>query len=120
MLPLVAANALEASSRSNPRITLFETVANFIAAPFSFPKKRREAVEAARFATSARKHLCFRTNRLKCWRRGCATQVKSLRCRDGGFLTWAAKPSVRESPNPAEKIFSIGQGHLCPDRLPTF
>jgi len=39
---------------------------------------------------------------------GLSTQVTSLRCRDGGFLTWAAKPSVRESPNPA-KYCSIQQ-----------
>jgi hypothetical protein len=32
---------------------------------------------------------------------GLCKQVKSLLCRDGGFLTWAAKPSVRESPDPA-------------------
>src|SRR5579859_289239 len=103
-LALVAANALEARSRANPMTRPLETVANFIAAPFSFPKSRRKTVGAARLATAARKHLCSPTNRLKCWRRGCASQVKSLRCRDGGFLTWAAKPSVRESPNPA-KIF---------------
>ena len=33
---------------------------------------------------------------------GLCRQVTSLLCRDGGFLTWAAKPSVRESPDPAK------------------
>src|SRR5579864_1823742 len=113
-LALVAANALEARSRANPMTRPLETVANFIAAPFSFPKSRRKTVGAARLATAARKHLCSPTNRLKCWRRGCASQATSLRCREGGFLTWAAKPSVRESPNPAKILLLIlSQHHLC-------
>src|SRR5258708_13577270 len=79
-----------------------------------FPELRREAVGAARFATNARKHLCFPTNRIECCRRGWCRQVTSLRCRDGGFLTWAAKPSVRESPDPAINVGSnSGQRHLC-------
>jgi|GEM_PF-7005875 len=42
---------------------------------------------------------------------GLCTQVlthkSSLRCCDGGFLTWAAKPSVRESPDPANDVAFI-------------
>src|ERR1700752_2720460 len=69
-LAFVAAKALEANRRATPMIRVFETVANFIAAPFSFPKLRREAVGAARFATSARKRLSFPANRLQFFRRG--------------------------------------------------
>jgi len=32
---------------------------------------------------------------------GLGVQATRLRFRFGGFLTWAAKPSVRESPDPA-------------------
>jgi len=35
---------------------------------------------------------------------GLSAQATSLRLRIGGFLTWAAKPSVRESPDPAINI----------------
>src|SRR5271157_322315 len=51
---------------------------------------------------------------------GLSTQAASLCCRDGGFLTWAAKPSVRESPNPAklklrvEPGQSYSTGHVSP------
>src|SRR5437868_15407391 len=74
-LAFVAANALEASSKASPITRLFETVANFIAGPFSFPKLRREAVGAARFATRVGKHLCFPRNRIKYCRRGCADKL---------------------------------------------
>jgi len=43
----------------------------------------------------------------------------SLCCRDGGFLTWAAKPSVRESPDPANDVALFLTSHLCTGRLPT-
>src|SRR5262245_58717423 len=42
-----------------------------------------------------------------------------LRIRDGGSLTWAAKPSVRESPDPAEISNVDGQNHLCSGRIST-
>jgi hypothetical protein len=35
---------------------------------------------------------------------GLSAKATSLRLRFGGFLTWAAKPSVRESPDPAIHI----------------
>jgi len=38
---------------------------------------------------------------------GLSAKVTSLRLRFGGFLTWAAKPSVRESPDPAIDIESL-------------
>jgi len=49
-------------------------------------------------------------------------QVTGLPCRDGGFLTWAAKPSVRESPTPANISLHLfasnpSQRHLCTGRL---
>jgi len=54
---------------------------------------------------------------------GLCTQVlthkSSLRCCDGGFLTWAAKPSVRESPDPANDVALFLTSHLCTGRLPT-
>ena len=37
---------------------------------------------------------------------GLYRQATSLLCRDGGFLTWAAKPSMRESPDPANNFES--------------
>jgi hypothetical protein len=37
---------------------------------------------------------------------GLSAQPTSWRFRYGGSLTWAAKPSVRESPNPAFNVFS--------------
>jgi hypothetical protein len=37
----------------------------------------------------------------------------------GGFLTWAAKPSVRESPNPTIISNQFGQRHLCAGLLLT-
>jgi hypothetical protein len=40
------------------------------------------------------------------------THKSSLRCRDGGFLTWAAKPSVRESPDPANDVALFLASHL--------
>src|SRR5271169_4116503 len=36
-LPFVPANALEANSNANPTTRLFDTVANFMTAPFSSP-----------------------------------------------------------------------------------
>jgi hypothetical protein len=38
----VAAKALEANKSANPMTRLFETVANFIAAPFFFPEVTSE------------------------------------------------------------------------------
>jgi hypothetical protein len=38
---------------------------------------------------------------------GLSAKATSLRLRFGGFLTWAAKPSVRESPDPAIDIECI-------------
>src|SRR5580700_2133753 len=73
---------------------------------FSFPKLCQELVGAARCTTSARKHLCFPTNRIECCRRGWCRKATSLCCRDGVFLTWAAKPSVRKSPDPAINLES--------------
>jgi hypothetical protein len=35
---------------------------------------------------------------------GLSRQACKACLRIGGFLTWAAKPKVRESPNPAEKF----------------
>ena len=48
-------------------------------------------------------------------------QVTSLCCRDGGFLTWAAKPSVRESPNPAINVgINSALRHPCTRHSPHF
>ena len=47
-----------------------------------------------------------------------AHKLSSLRFRYGGSLTWAAKPSVRESPNPASNFFR-DQSHPCFGPLPT-
>jgi hypothetical protein len=102
---LVAAKALEASSRANPITILFETVANFIAAPFFFPEVASGNGWAALLTTSARKTFEFPRESHRILPPG-FEQTRfdpevSLFCRDGGFLTWAAKPSVRKSPNPA-------------------
>jgi len=72
-------------------------------APFSFPKLRREAVGAARFTTGAIK-LCV-LPRIAYNATAGVQQTSRQACRAvrGGFLTWAAKPRVRESPNPAKK-----------------
>jgi hypothetical protein len=37
---------------------------------------------------------------------GSNRQVTSLFCRDGGFLNWAAKSSMRKSPDPANDVES--------------
>jgi hypothetical protein len=41
---------------------------------------------------------------------GLYRQATSLLCHDGGFLTWAAKPSMRKSPDPAINVESILTG----------
>ncbi len=73
---------------------------------FFFSESRRGTVGAARFTTCARKLLCSAANRLQCSRWGSADKPKgSVALCNGGFLIWAAKPSVRESPNPAKTYF---------------
>src|SRR5271155_4528772 len=58
---LVAARALEANSKAAPSTRGFEieTVANFMTAPFSFPKLRRETVGAAQVHDWREKTLVF-------------------------------------------------------------
>jgi len=101
MLAFEPANALEASSRANPITTLFEIVANFIAAPFSFPTYVRKRFGAARFDDQREKTLVFSHQSHKMLPLGFNRQATSLLCCYGGFVTWAAKPSVRKSPDPA-------------------
>src|SRR5260370_41268297 len=84
MLALLAANALDAKNNADPINRLFETVANFMTAPFSFPSVRREAVGAAPLATIVRKLLCFLANRLQCSGWGSANKPQGLCCLDGG------------------------------------
>src|ERR1700730_3676483 len=55
-----------------------------------------------RFTTSAKKHFVFPHESPTMLRPGLCRQVTSLLCCVGGFLTWAAKPSARESPDPAK------------------
>src|SRR6267143_1167350 len=100
MLALLAAKALDAKNNADPINRLFDNVANFMTAPFSFPNVRREAVGAALLATIVRKLLCFLANRLQCSRWGSANKPQGLFCFEWGFLTWAAKPSVGRSPEP--------------------
>src|ERR1700722_2982383 len=84
-LPLDAANALEANNTANPITKLFETVVNFIAAPFSFPKSRRETAGGGPVHDHMRKHLCFLTNRLTMLPLGLRRQVSSLLFHHWGF-----------------------------------
>jgi hypothetical protein len=85
MLALLAANALDANNNADPINRLFDTVANFMTAPFSFPNVRREAVGAARLTTIVRKLLCFLANRLQCSRWGSANKPQRLFCVEWGF-----------------------------------
>src|SRR6266571_1984256 len=104
-LAFEAANALEASSRANPITRLLETVANFIAAPFSFPEVMSgKRLGRPGFATKREKTLVFPHESHRMLPLGLNRQATSLLCRYGGFLTWAAKPSVRESPDPAKYL----------------
>jgi len=74
-------------------------------APFSFPKLRREAVGAARFTTGAIK-LCVLPRIAYNATAGVQpTRRNACRAVRGGFLTWAAKPKVRESPKPRKFYF---------------
>src|SRR5450631_4927439 len=87
-LALVAANALLASSTANPMTTLLEIVANFIAAPF-FLSRRTLGKRLGRpwFATGARKHLSFRTNRIECCRWGPTDKSQACSAAMGVFST---------------------------------
>src|SRR5258708_39698218 len=55
----VTANALEGSNRANPITRLFETVANFIAAPFFFPEIASGSGWGGPARESRRKTLVF-------------------------------------------------------------
>jgi hypothetical protein len=105
-LAFVAANALEASSTANPITTLFETVANFIAAPVFFPERTSGSGWGGPVRDQRKKTLVFPHESHRMLPPGWNRQVTSLCCRNGGFLTWAAKPSMRKSPDPAENIES--------------
>src|ERR1700686_1942886 len=58
MLAFVAANALEANSKANPITTLFDTVVNFIAAPFFVSRSYVEKRLGRPGSRSARKNTC--------------------------------------------------------------
>src|ERR1700693_2508978 len=107
MLAFVAANALAANSKARPITTLLETVANFIAAPFFFPEVTSGNGWGGPAHDQREKTLVFPHEWPTMLPPGLCRQVTSLSCRDGGFLTWAAKPSVRESPDPARILESI-------------
>jgi hypothetical protein len=128
-LAFVAANALEASSKANPIIRLFETVANFMAAPYFLSRvasgngwggpvrdqREKTLVFPHESPTMLPPGLCRKSRADKSSR-----QVASFCCRDGGFLTWAAKPSVRESPGPAINIeANLASFTSAPARSPT-
>ena len=51
---------------------------------------------------------------------GLYRQATSLLCHDGGFLTWAAKPSMRESPDPANNLESILTGVTSAPAFPLY
>src|ERR1039458_3894670 len=84
-LAFVAANALEASSRANPITTLFETVANFIAAPFFFPEVTSGSGWGGPVHDQREKTLVFPHESPTMLPPGLCRQVTSLLCRDGGL-----------------------------------
>jgi len=49
---------------------------------------------------------------------GVCRQVTSLFCRDGGFLTWAAKPSVGRSPEPRKISGTVSSSRLVARHSP--
>jgi hypothetical protein len=100
---LVAANALEANSNANPITTLFDTVANFMTAPFL--SRNRVGKRLGRPGSRrTRENLCVLPRIAYNAAVGVKQASRKACLRIGGFLTWAAKPKVRESPNPAEKF----------------
>src|SRR5258708_5124914 len=98
MLALLAANALDAKNNADAINRLFDTVANFMTAPFSFPNVRREAVGAARLTTIARKLLCFPADRLQCSRWGSASKPQGLFCFQWGFSHLGRQTECGEIP----------------------
>ena len=107
-LAFVTAKALEANSNANPNTRLFDTVANFMTAPFSSPNLVGERLGRPG-SRLARENPCVLPRIAYNAAVGVqpissATSRWACRAVHGGFLTWAAKPSVRESPEPRKNL----------------
>jgi hypothetical protein len=103
---LVAANALEANSNANPRITLFETVANFMTAPFSSPSFVGERLGRPGSRLARENIWCFVAKIAYNASVGVQqTSRKACRAVHRGSVTWAAKPKVKESLTPQNPTF---------------
>src|SRR6267143_219774 len=123
MLALLAAKALDAKNNADPINRLFDNVANFMTAPFSFPNVRREAVGAALLATIVRKLLCFLANRLQCSRWGSANRPQGLFCFEWGFFSPGPPNRVWEDPlNPAKLpvLYRARAGCLATRLIPDY
>jgi hypothetical protein len=105
-LALVDAKALEAKTNAKLKTTLLENVAIFMTAPFSFPLSVGKRLGAARLTARGESTLSFTANRLQFNRWGSAKVQRANRkaclALHKGFLTWAAKPKVKKSLNPAK------------------
>src|SRR4051812_9962384 len=110
--PLLAANALEATSRASPMITVFETVANFIAAPF-FSPDYRDRFGAARFANHGRKHFVFPQESPTMLAAG-VKRTSSQACASAMGVPSPGPPNrARENPQTPLVISLEDQSHLC-------
>src|SRR5271169_4446492 len=106
-LPFVPANALEANSNANPSTRLFDTVANFMTAPFFFPEITSGNGWGGPVHDFREKTLVFCRESPTIQPLGFQpTSRKACHAVDGGCLTWAAKPRVRESPKPRKNSAS--------------
>jgi hypothetical protein len=115
---LLAAKALEVNSSANPTTKLFDTLVNFIACSLSFlARSRSGGLGAAPVHELRGENTCVSPRIAYNAAAGVERQAPCLRFRFGGFLTWAAKPSVRESPNPAFR-FLVSAGSPLPAFYP--
>src|SRR3954452_17621624 len=97
--PLLAANALEATSRASPMIRVFETLANFIAAPFSSPVI---GIGLGRPGSQimGENTLSFPRNRLQCLPLGLSAQALKLALPLWGFPHLGRQTERERIPKP--------------------
>jgi len=113
MLALLAAKALDANNNADPINRLFDTVANFMTAPFFFP----ECTSGSGWGGPAHDHrektLVFPRESPTMQPLGFGKQAaRPVLLRVGVFLTWAAKPSVGRSPEPRKICGTISSSRL--------